>query len=343
MPRTSRASSPAAVSSVAPAAVPGAASSAASGDEGARPVTEVRRFNRFYTRQIGVLDEGMLDSPFSLTQVRVLYELAHRDHPAAARIAQELGLDEGYLSRILRGFQRRGLVAARPSARDRRQTLLALTEEGRRAFATLDARSDEDVAALLARLSPSDQRRLVTAMSTIEELLGARPEEPAPYLLRQHRPGDLGWVVGLHGSLYAEEHGFDERFEALVAEIVSSFLRQLDPRRERCWIAERRGENVGCVFLVKESEEVAKLRLFLVDPRARGLGIGKRLVAECVRFARQVGYRRITLWTQSNLDAARHIYRQAGFRLVAEEPHHSWGRDLVGQTWELDLAAPSPP
>jgi|HubBroStandDraft_3_1064219.scaffolds.fasta_scaffold18337_1 DNA-binding MarR family transcriptional regulator/GNAT superfamily N-acetyltransferase len=341
MPKTSRASGPAAVPPAASGPTPALA--AASGGEPARPVAEVRRFNRFYTRQIGVLDEGMLDSPFSLTQVRVLYELAHRDHPAAVRIAQELGLDEGYLSRILRGFQRRGLVAARPSARDRRQTLLALTEEGRRAFATLDARSDEDVAALLARLSPSDQRRLVAAMSTIEELLGTRPEEPAPYLLRQHRPGDMGWVVGLHGSFYAEEHGFDERFEALVAEIVSSFVRQLDPRRERCWIAERHGENVGCVFLVKESEEVAKLRLFLVDPRARGLGIGKRLVAECVRFARQVGYRRITLWTQSNLDAARHIYCQAGFRLVAEEPHHSWGRDLVGQTWELDLAAPPPP
>jgi DNA-binding MarR family transcriptional regulator/N-acetylglutamate synthase-like GNAT family acetyltransferase len=309
------------------------------GDEAPRRVEEVRRFNRFYTRQIGVLDEGLLRSPFSLTQLRVLYELAHRHEPTAAQIAQDLGLDEGYLSRILRGFRRRGLVASRPSQRDRRQSLLELTDGGRRAFAALDARSDEEVAALLGRLSPVEQRRLVAAMRTIEALLGARPAEPAQVVLRQHGRGDMGWVVQRHGALYAEEYGFDQEFEALVAEIVARFLRQFDARRERCWIAELEGENVGCVFLIKESEEVGRLRMFLVEPRARGLGVGKRLVGECVRFARQAGYRKIILWTQDNLTAARHIYQRAGFHLVSAEPHHSWGQDVTAQTWELELGA----
>jgi DNA-binding MarR family transcriptional regulator/N-acetylglutamate synthase-like GNAT family acetyltransferase len=313
-----------------------AASGIATGD-GARRVAAVRRFNRFYTRQIGVLNERLLRSPFSLTQVRVLYELVHRDAPAAAELAKALDLDEGYLSRILRGFQGRGLVDSRPSARDGRQSLLRLTALGEQAFAALDAHSTEHVGAMLARLSTPEQRCLVEAMRTIEELLGEQAVEPAPFLLRPHQPGDMGWVVARHGALYAEEHGFGTEFEALVAEIVAQFLRRFDPGRERCWIAERDGENVGCIFLLKESEKLARLRMFLVEPRARGLGIGKRLVAECIGFARRVGYHKITLWTENELATARHLYQQAGFRLVGEERHQSWGRDLMGQTWELDL------
>lgn len=309
------------------------------GSELAERVEAVRRFNRFYTPRIGLLDEGYLDSPFSLTQVRLLYELAHRTEPTAAELARELGLDPGYLSRLLRGFERCGLVAKRASASDARRRLLSLTERGRAVFAPLEAASREQVAALLGTLADAEQRRLVEAMGTIEALLGARPEPRVPYLLRAPRPGDLGWVVQRHGALYAEEYGFDETFEALVAGIVAAFVRELDPKRERCWIAEREGENVGSVFLVKhpEREGVAKLRLLLVEPSARGLGIGRRLVDECVRFARQAGYRTVTLWTQSVLVSARRIYEAAGFRLVAEAPHHSFGQDLVEQTWELAL------
>ncbi|HYG61414.1 MAG TPA: helix-turn-helix domain-containing GNAT family N-acetyltransferase [Thermoanaerobaculia bacterium] len=305
-----------------------------------RRIGDVRRFNRFYTRQIGVLHEGLVRSPYSLTEVRVLWELAHRDRPTAAGIGKELGLDAGYLSRILRGFQQRGLVASEPSETDARQNLLRLTEEGIDAYAVLDARSRDDVASLLSRLSEAEQRRLTEAMSTIEALLGAPSESKASYLLRTHQPGDMGWVVARHGVLYAQEYGWDETFEALIAEIVAKFIRELDPKRERCWIAELDGENVGCVFLVKHPEmpeRVAKLRLLLVEPTARGLGIGRRLVDECIRFGRQAGYRKITLWTNSVLDAARHIYEQTGFALVQEEPHHSFGHDLIGQTWELEL------
>jgi DNA-binding MarR family transcriptional regulator/GNAT superfamily N-acetyltransferase len=304
-----------------------------------RRIGDVRRFNRFYTSQIGVLHEGLVRSPYSLTEVRVLWELAHRDRPTAAEIGKELGLDAGYLSRILRGFQQRGLVATEPSETDARQNLLRLTEEGREAFAVLDTRSRDDVAGMLSRLPESEQRRLTEAMSTIETLLGARLKTKAPYLLRTHQPGDMGWVVARHGVLYAQEYGWDETFEALIAEIVAKFIRELDPKRERCWIAERDGENVGCVFLVRHPEipQMAKLRLLLVEPTARGLGIGRRLVTECIRFGRQAGYRKITLWTNSVLDAARHIYEQTGFQLVQEEPHHSFGHDLIGQTWELEL------
>ena len=306
-------------------------------DDFDRRVGDVRHFNRFWTRQIGVLREGYLESPFSLTEVRVLYELAHGEETTASELGEELGLDAGYLSRILRGFEKHGLIHKRPSEADGRRRLLRLTERGREAFAPLDARSRSEIGAMLGGMSITGQERLVGAMRTIERLLSARPEPVVPYLLRPHQPGDMGWVVHRHGVLYAREYGWDERFEALVAEIVAKFIQQYDPSVERCWIAERDGEIVGCVFLVRESQEIAKLRLLLVEPEARGLGIGSRLVEECIRFARQAGYLKITLWTNDVLNSARRIYEGMGFRLVHEKPHHSFGHDLVGQTWELML------
>lgn len=300
-------------------------------------VEAVRRFNRIYTAQIGVLRQGYLESPFSLTEVRVLYELAHQDQLTAATLARSLGLDAGYLSRILLGFRRRGLVAKKTSESDARQSHISLTRKGRRAFAPLEAKSQAEIAALLGRLPAPAQNRLLDAMHTIETLLGAPPKPAGPYLLRSHQPGDMGWVIHRHGVLYASEYGWDERFEALVAEIAAHFIQHLDPKRERCWLAEKDGAIVGSVFLVKKSGRVAKLRLLLVEPSARGLGIGARLVDECIRFARQAGYRKITLWTQSNLYAARHIYAQAGFRCVHKERHRSFGFRLVSETWDLKL------
>jgi DNA-binding MarR family transcriptional regulator/GNAT superfamily N-acetyltransferase len=305
--------------------------------EPAARIAAVRRFNRFYTRQIGVLQEGLLASEFSLTEARVLYELAHRDGLSAAQLARELGLDPGYLSRILAAFARRGLLSKEPAPDDGRQSLLALTEPGRAAFAPLDARARDEIGGALARLSAPEQRRLIGAMDTIAALLGADGTTREPYLLRPHQPGDIGWVISRHGALYADEYGWDDSFEALVAEIAGRFITNFDTRRERCWIAERAGANVGSVFLVRESDQVAKLRLLLVEPEARGLGIGKRLVDECIRFARQTGYRTLTLWTNDILVAARRIYQAAGFTLVAEERHHSFGHDLVGQNWDLTL------
>jgi DNA-binding MarR family transcriptional regulator/N-acetylglutamate synthase-like GNAT family acetyltransferase len=304
-------------------------------------IDAVRRFNRFYTRQIGVLQESLLESPFSLTEARVLYELAHREKPTATSLRNELGLDAGYLSRILSGFEKRGLLEKTPSATDGRQSLLALTKDGRKVFAPLETRSIRQVEGMLGGLPASDQRALLGAMQTIEKLLRAPGEADrtvrAPYLLRPHQPGDMGWVVHRHGVLYAEEYGYEETFEALVAEIVAKFIQHFDAKRERCWIAERDGETVGSVFLVAGSKTVAKLRLLLVEPSARRLGIGARLVGECVRFARQTGYQKIVLWTQSELDAARHIYKKAGFHVVEKKRHHSFGKDLVAETWELAL------
>jgi DNA-binding MarR family transcriptional regulator/GNAT superfamily N-acetyltransferase len=300
-------------------------------------VAAVRHFNRFYTKRIGVLHEGLLQSPFPLTEARVLYELAEREGVTATELGRELGLDAGYLSRILRRFGERGLIRRTPSQADGRQHHLWLTERGRAAFAPLDQASRAEVGAMLAELSEAQQERLLEAMGTLERLLGSRPLPERPYVLRRHRPGDMGWVVHRHGLLYAEEYGWDERFEAMVAGIVAQFVQHHDPRRERCWIADRDGERLGSVFLVKESEQVAKLRLLLVEPEARGLGIGTRLVDECEAFAREAGYRRIRLWTNSVLHAARCIYERAGYRLVHEEPHHSFGHDLVGETWELHL------
>ncbi len=300
-------------------------------------VAAVRRFNRFYTRQIGLLQESYLKSQFSLSQVRVLYELAHRERPTATELGRELGLDPGYLSRILRLFEKRAFLKRTPSRADGRQSHLFLTARGQAAFAPLNTRSREEIGSMLRALRARDQIRLVDSMHAIEGVLGAQPEKKVPYLLRPHRPGDMGWVVSRHGALYAQEYGWDETFEALVAGIVKKFIEHYDPRKERCWIAEKDGEPVGSVFVVKQSATVAKLRLMLVEPKARGLGIGARLVDECVRFAGQTGYGKITLWTNSVLRAARRIYKEAGFRLVRQERHRSFGHDLVGETWDLKL------
>jgi DNA-binding MarR family transcriptional regulator/GNAT superfamily N-acetyltransferase len=300
-------------------------------------VASVRRFNRFYTQRIGALGEGLLRSEFSLAEVRVLYEVAHRERPTAAELARELALDPGYLSRILARFARRGLVRRTPSDADGRQSLLELTEKGARTLGPLEARSSADIRGLLGVLSEADQARVVQAMDTVETLLGARRPEAAAYVLRPHRPGDVGWIVQRHAALYAREYGWNEEFEAFVAEVGARFIRDYDPEHERCWIAEQAGQPVGAVFLVGRSKTVAQLRMLIVDPAARGSGIGTRLVEECIRFARRTGYRKIVLWTNSILHAARRIYERHGFALVKEEPHRSFGKDLVGQTWELEL------
>lgn len=300
-------------------------------------IAGVRRFNRFYTRHLGLLGASILQSQFSLTEVRVLYELAHRDSVNASDLSKDLGLDPGYLSRILRGFQARGLVQKTAELTDRRRSRLELKEKGKEIFAQLDQRQCDEVAVMLSPLSPKQQHELCAAMRSIETILS--PERaPTSYVLRPPQPGDMGWVVHRHGTLYWQEYGYDERFEALVAEIVANFVQDFDPKRDRCWIAERDGENLGCVFLVKKSKTVAKLRLLLVEPSARGLGTGGRLISECIRFARQAGYKKITLWTQSELDAARHLYEKAGFLLVKKTSHDSWSRrDLLAEVWEMKL------
>ena len=300
-------------------------------------IDAMRRFNRFYTRQIGLLQQHLLKSPYSLVEARVIYELAHREWTTATELVGELAINAGYLSRILLGFQKHGLVEKKSSNLDGRQRLLRLTAKGRAAFAKLNRDAAADARRMLQILPEPSQARLVSAMRLIEELLTQRLGSDAPYLLRPPQPGDFGWIVQRHGALYAQEYGWDEEFEALVADIVAKFVRQFDRRRERCWIAERDGVNVGCVLVVKKSPAVAQLRLLLVEPSARGLGIGARLVSECSRFATQAGYRKIVLWTNNVLHAARHIYQAAGYRLVDEQPHHSFGHDLVGQTWELQL------
>lgn len=302
-------------------------------------IAAIRHFNRFYTRQIGVLRDRFLHSPYSLTEVRVLYELAHRQDPTATELGRDLGLDAGYLSRTLARFEEQGLIERVRSQDDGRQRLMRLTREGKKAFAVFNKRSEDEVAELLGRLGDEDQQRLLKAMQTIEDLLdherGFKFSEP--FVLRAHEPGDMGWVVHRHGLLYAQAYGWDERFEALVAQIVADFINHYQPQRERCWIAEMDGAIVGSVFCVQQDQTVAKLRLLLVEPKARGLGLGTRLVQECVRFARRTGYKKLTLWTNSVLVEARHIYEQAGFQRVAEEPHHSFGHELVGENWELDL------
>ena len=299
-------------------------------------VSAIRAFNRFYTRKIGVVD-GIASSPFSLAEARVLYELAHREQPTATDIRKELGLDAGYMSRILREFERRKLVTREQSKTDERQKVLSLTAKGRKAFAPLDQRSNHEAAAMLGELSATERKHLIDAVETVRRLLGDTREPSVPYLLRPHRPGDMGWIVHRQAILYAEEYGWDETYEALAAEIVAQFIKNYDAKRERCWIAERDGVRAGAVFVAKASDDVAKLRLLHVEPETRGLGIGKRLVEECVRFARQTGYQRMTLWTQSILHAARHLYKHAGFHVVREEQHHSFGKNLTAETWELDL------
>ena len=300
-------------------------------------VRAVREFNRFYTRRIGVLHEGLLESPFSLTESRILFELAHRERPAAAELAKDLGLDAGYLSRILSKFKKLGLVSGKPAERDGRQTLLWLTRKGHGAFTVLNARSQREVSAMLAAMPEANQIRLVDSMETIRRVAGDSIDSNAPCILRAPQPGDMGEVVRLHGLLYAQEYGFDQRFEGLVAGIAARFVERYDSKRERCWIAERDGKVVGSVFLVKQREKEAKLRMLLVTPEARGLGLGARLVNECIGFARLARYRKITLWTNSVLVAARHIYEKTGFRLVKRAPHRNFGVDLVSETWELKL------
>ena len=298
-------------------------------------VRAVRRFNRFYTKQIGLLEEGLLKSEFSLTEVRVLYELSHRKQWTAAELGKELGLDAGYLSRMLREFQKGGLIEREASESDGRQTILRLTEKGHAEFEPLNRASGEQVGSMLEKLAVPERHKLVRAMETIEGTL--QPKDGSdPFILRAHRPGDMGWVVHRHGELYWQEYGWDERFEALVAEIAAEFVKNFDPKRERCWIAERNGEIVGSVFLVKKDEETAKLRLLLIEPSARGFGLGRRLVEECIRFAKQAGYKKITLWTQSNLTAARAIYEKTGFKLMSQQRNKSFGKELVAETWERE-------
>ncbi len=303
----------------------------------AERVAAVRAFNRFYTQQIGVLHESLAKSPFSLTEARVLYELAQREEPTATEVGDRLDLDPGYLSRMLGGFVERGLIGRKPCATDGRQSILKLTKEGAKAFAALNTGSQNDVTRLLGALASTEQRQLIGAMQTIERLLSPSGKSDRSFLLRTHQIGDIGWIVQRHGVIYAQEYGWNEEFEGLVAKIAADFLSAHDSKRERCWIAEREGQNVGCVFLVAKNKTVAQLRLLLVEPCARGLGIGERLVTECVRFARQAGYRKIILWTNNVLVAARRLYEKAGFRLTHEEPHQGFGVSLVGETWELKL------
>jgi DNA-binding MarR family transcriptional regulator/GNAT superfamily N-acetyltransferase len=300
-------------------------------------VAAVRAFNRFYTRKLGVLDQQLLKSLYSLSEARVLYELAHREDLSAKEIGSELGLDAGYLSRIVQNFDENGLITRKPLPADRRQYRLSLTAKGRQAFARLERSSQEDVGLMLAALPPDGSQKLIGAMALIERLLGAPHATPPAAILRGPRPGDMGWVMQSHGALYAGEYGFDSSFEALVAEITAKFLASYDASRERCWIADIDGAQVGSVFLVRHTDDVAKIRLLLVDPAGRGQRLGQRLVAECIAFAKACGYRKITLWTQSILLAARKIYQDAGFVLVADEANRSFGQDLISETWELEL------
>lgn len=302
-----------------------------------KQVDAIRAFNRFYTRQLGLLEEKLLASEFSLTEVRVLYELAHREGLTAADLVRDLGVDPGYLSRIVRKFKTQSLVSTRPAPSDGRQSILSLTDAGHQAFAPLNQASHDEVLAMIAALHPTDRDQLVKSMEAIKRILAGRNEEKVPYILRPPVPGDLGWITHRQGVLYWQEYGWDETFEALVAEIAGAFFKSFDPKRERCWIAERNGEIVGSVFLADGGGETAKLRLLYVEPAARGLGIGNRLVEECIAFARGRGYREITLWTNSVLTSARRIYEAHGFRLTNEEAHHSFGKNLVGQTWGRTL------
>lgn len=297
----------------------------------------IRRFNRFYTEKIGVLQEGLLRSPFSLAEARVLYEIAHAEQPVAAGIGKRLSLDAGYLSRIVKRLLRAGVLNRARSRSDGRERILSFTPKGREQFAMLDRRSHEEAVATLRRLTLKRQAELVRALESAQSLLGAPALAATPYVLRPHRPGDMGWVVQRHGEIYFQEYGWDERFEALVAEIVAGFIANFDARGERCWIAERDGERAGSIFLVRKSSTVAKLRLLLVEPDARGAGLGRQLVEECLRFAKQAGYRQVVLWTNSILTAARHIYEKTGFELVEEQKHRQFGPELTGQTWRKML------
>ncbi|MFZ3311306.1 MAG: helix-turn-helix domain-containing GNAT family N-acetyltransferase [Xanthobacteraceae bacterium] len=314
-------------------------------EKGAAPdrIATVRGFNRFYTRQIGVLRKTFLNSPYSLGEARVLYEIARGNgSTTATEIGRALDLDAGYLSRLLRNFEKRGLIRRTAAANDARQSHLTLSARGRNDFAPLDQSSQRDIGAMLGKLTPDDQLRLIAAMNTIQTLLGGAVDAAvsAPernYRLRAPRPGDFGWIVKRHAELYAQEYGWTEPFEGVCAQIVADFANKNDPRRERCWIAEMDGETIGCVFLLADSDTVARIRLLLVDPKARGLKLGARLVAECIALARRAGYQKITLWTHSVLTAARHIYQQAGFTLTSSEERVSFGKPVVSEHWDLQL------
>ena len=301
----------------------------------AQRVAAVRRFNRFYTQHLGVLHDSWLDSPFSLTQARVLYEIRQRYRATASDIGRDLGLDAGYLSRILRRFHKGGLIRKDISPDDGRQSLLSITARGRKAFEPLEARTEQQVGEVLGRLAAPEQDHLVSAMRVIETMIAPVPKPDSKIILRDPRPGDLGWVVARHAELYAQEYNWGGNFEGICAQIVADFASKYDPACERGWIAEMDGCNVGCVFLVKDSEKVARLRLLLVDPAARGRGLGKKLTEECVRFAREAGYTSITLWTHRVLTAARHIYEKAGFRLTSSEKRKSFGKQVVSEIWDL--------
>jgi len=304
----------------------------------AAAVKAIRQFNRFYTRRIGALDP-YLGSPMSLTDVRVLYELAHREVAVASEIGRDLGLDAGYMSRILRRFETEGWLTREPHPRDARQSVLRLTEAGHAAFAPLQQKSREEAASLLAPLAPAQRQQLVQAMGTMQSLLDpeAVPARPQAAVLRDPAPGDIGWVVQQHGEIYAREYGWNNQFEALVAGIASEFLLKFQPEWERCWIAELNGERVGAIFVVRKSPTVAQLRMLILAPGARGLGLGGKLVDECIAFARLKGYKKMVLWTNSCLVAARGIYAKRGFQLTQSEPHEGYGSPQVGETWELKL------
>jgi len=300
-------------------------------------INQFRKFNRYFTRKIGVLHEGLLRSAYSLTEVRILFEIAHHDLPTATQLRHELGLDAGYLSRILTRFEERGLTERIRSEHDGRQYHIRLTPEGMKVFSDLDQRSRDEVAEILNVLNEEEQQKLLTSMREIENILEKKTFQASDVILRSHKPGDMGWVTHRHGVLYAQEYGWDERFEALVAQITADFINHYKPEREKSIIAELNGEIIGSVFVVQQDETVAKLRLLLVEPKARGFGLGSRLVQESIAFAKQAGYQKLVLWTNSVLKEARHIYAKSGFQLMEQEPHHSFGKDLIGETWELVL------
>ena len=300
-------------------------------------VAAVREFNRFYTNVLGLLREGLLDTPYSLTEARVIFELARGDQTEAGQLRRWLDIDAGYLSRLLARFESDGIVHRSRSAADARRQVIGLTATGRAVFAKLDALSAGQIRGLLAGLPAGRRAGLLAAMADITQTLDGAPRTET-VVLRAPRPGELGWVVQRNGALYAAEYGWDETYEALVARIVADYAARADRAREAAWIAELDGEPVGCVFCMYKSDDVAQLRLLLVEPHARGRGIGERLVADCVAFARRAGYRELVLWTNDVLHAARRIYERAGFELVASQKHHSFGHDLVGQDWRLPLA-----
>jgi len=300
-------------------------------------ISIVRGFNRFFTRQIGVLREGLLDSAFSLTEARIIFELANRSNLTATHLGYELGLNTGYLSRILNRLEQQNLIGKTRSGDDGRQRLISLTTKGQEVFSLLDTRSNDEVSEMLSKLNESDRARLIEAMHTIEDIFDQGFKYSKPFYLRHHEPGDMGWVIRQHGLFYHQRYGWDESFEALVAQICADFINHYDPQKERCWIAKMQDEQVGSLFCVKAGEDVAKLRMLLVMPKARGLGLGTQMVKECIRFAKRAGYKKITLWTNDILVEARKIYEKRGFKLVEEEPHHSFGHDLVGQNWDLML------